>query len=705
VPSLDGDRAATRGRAGQEGRTGPSTTGEQQTWCVVEVSGGVGRESELEQRGGATSPPRSGRGSPSSCAHLFRSFLSLLLTLFSLLSHLSHPTRRGARPRACTRRACAAPLLLARLDPPSARCRARHVTSGLGLVAADVQRRLLEACAPCRGAELEGPSRPACSSSSSNLFSSLYRSAEPYRPSGAPTRHFCAPCERAAPASEPAPRRDRARALVPALARRAPPTLLSLSRSESLYPASGTRRRVGERAEVERPSVSLQRAGSASCARTSKPLVEAPSSTALPPRCTLRLLSTASRASTLSSDAHACRKRGRGSCELARGETARSFALESSAGGKCRACNKSTRCTRARTRGKRGPGGRRERAGASEKVKYGGAVGAPQSRAERSESASVVRLRKRRGALPRKECVKGPQRSPRARSSSTESLVVALPLHAQARALSLRLSLTQAHSTCPLCAVAVVSFTRVALRPPPPRRAPSPPRPPPPTPRRPRLAGHPSSHLSSTRPFTTSSTMSLPPSRRPSFAGTPLAQPPSMPSSRPGSAAPSRRGSFALSVTEESPENSRPGSTTLSRRSSFAASPLFRRSSTAGQIPPEGLRRKLEGLNKVPPSLGEIGQRPSSFHDRDAVQNQETEFVGCVEPTAALSLPAPPSCRPADSSSSLHAALSTAGRRAAASTSSTSGPTSSPTFRSSSSSVRRLLLAPARPHDMTSSKL
>ncbi|KPV73429.1 uncharacterized protein RHOBADRAFT_50130 [Rhodotorula graminis WP1] len=125
--------------------------------------------------------------------------------------------------------------------------------------------------------------------------------------------------------------------------------------------------------------------------------------------------------------------------------------------------------------------------------------------------------------------------------------------------------------------------------------------------------------------------MSLPPSRRPSFAGTPLAQPPSMPSSRPGSAAPSRRGSFALSVTEESPENSRPGSTTLSRRSSFAASPLFRRSSTAGQIPPEGLRRKLEGLNKVPPSLGEVGQRPSSFPDRDAVQNQETEFVGAID--------------------------------------------------------------------------
>lgn len=133
--------------------------------------------------------------------------------------------------------------------------------------------------------------------------------------------------------------------------------------------------------------------------------------------------------------------------------------------------------------------------------------------------------------------------------------------------------------------------------------------------------------------------MSVPPSRRPSFAGTPLAAPPSMPPSRPGSNAPSRRGSFALSVTEESPENSRPGSTTLSRRSSFAHSPLFRRSSTAGQIPPEGLRRRLEGLSKVPPSLGDIGQRPSSFHDRDAVQNQETEFVGCGASGPASRLP------------------------------------------------------------------
>ncbi|BGP51682.1 Glycerol kinase [Rhodotorula kratochvilovae] len=131
---------------------------------------------------------------------------------------------------------------------------------------------------------------------------------------------------------------------------------------------------------------------------------------------------------------------------------------------------------------------------------------------------------------------------------------------------------------------------------------------------------------------------SLPPSRRASFVGTPLVpQPaaassgPSAPGSQAPSAAPSRRGSFALSVTEESPENSRPPSTNQSRRSSFAHSPLFRRSSTTGQIPPEGLRRRLEGLSKVPPSLGEVGQRPSSYPDRDAVQNQETEFVGAID--------------------------------------------------------------------------
>lgn len=119
---------------------------------------------------------------------------------------------------------------------------------------------------------------------------------------------------------------------------------------------------------------------------------------------------------------------------------------------------------------------------------------------------------------------------------------------------------------------------------------------------------------------------SMPPSRRGSFVGTPLSQPPS----NAPSAAPSRRGSFALSTTDETPEHSRPQSLAQSRRDSFAASPLFRRSSTAGQIPPEGLRRRLEGLSKVPPHLGDIGPRPSSHPDREAVQQRETEFVGCA---------------------------------------------------------------------------
>ncbi|GAA5998912.1 glycerol kinase [Rhodotorula paludigena] len=120
---------------------------------------------------------------------------------------------------------------------------------------------------------------------------------------------------------------------------------------------------------------------------------------------------------------------------------------------------------------------------------------------------------------------------------------------------------------------------------------------------------------------------SMPPSRRGSFVGTPLSQPPS----NAPSAAPSRRGSFALSTTDETPEHSRPQSLAQSRRDSFAASPLFRRSSTAGQIPPEGLRRRLEGLSKVPPHLGDIGPRPSSHPDREAVQQRETEFVGAID--------------------------------------------------------------------------
>ncbi|GAA5972814.1 hypothetical protein JCM11641_003953 [Rhodosporidiobolus odoratus] len=93
--------------------------------------------------------------------------------------------------------------------------------------------------------------------------------------------------------------------------------------------------------------------------------------------------------------------------------------------------------------------------------------------------------------------------------------------------------------------------------------------------------------------------------------------PPEGLSRRPSLASSSRRPSFASHTPPES----------LSRRSSFASSAgpgsLSRRSSTASHIPPEGLRR--------PFGLTELNKNPSSHPDRDAVVDEETEFVGAID--------------------------------------------------------------------------
>ncbi|BGP20182.1 hypothetical protein JCM10213_000733 [Rhodosporidiobolus nylandii] len=84
-----------------------------------------------------------------------------------------------------------------------------------------------------------------------------------------------------------------------------------------------------------------------------------------------------------------------------------------------------------------------------------------------------------------------------------------------------------------------------------------------------------------------------------------------------GSPAPSRRSSFASNAPAA-----------LSRRSSVAShaptAALSRRSSTASHIPPEGLSRPTFALT-------ELGQNPSSHPDRDAVADEETEFVGAID--------------------------------------------------------------------------